>query len=394
MTRWEVASAVLEVMPGELKGSQMKIPATRISFPDEDRRRILSAIDEVLRTGQLTLGSHTKKFEEAVAGRVGVSYAVGVNSGTSALEIILRALGVAGRSVIVPTNTFFATPAAVLHAGGHVVFADVRRDNLCLDTKAVERWLRADTTAVIMVHIGGTVPPEIDELRALCDRAGVALVEDAAHAHGSTHGERQAGSFGDAASFSFYPTKVVTSGEGGMIVTGRRDIYERALVLRDQGKAGFHENYHVDLGYNWRLSEIHAVIGLAQFERLDEFVGARRNIAAIYDRGLRKLAAARRLWPVRAEGSNYYKYVAMLNERVDRQAFKEAMKQRGVQCGGEVYATPCHAQPIFERMNEATEGGFPNADAICAKHVCLPMSAVMTEAEAEFVVRTAEEILG
>jgi len=285
----------------------MQIPAAKIYFPEEDRKSLLAKIDDILTTGQLTLGKYNRQFEEEFARYVGTEYAVAVNSGTSALEIILRALDIEGHSVIVSTNTFFATPASVIHAGGKVIFADIA-DNLCLDPESIEKNIREDTKAVIVVHIGGTVPPQLIRIKEICQAQGIFLIEDAAHAHGSNLLDQKAGSFGIAAAFSFYPTKVMTSGEGGMITTNDGKLYQRARIFRDQGKSGFERNLHVELGYNWRMSEIHAVIGLYQFRRLEEFIAQRRKIAQFYDEELKGVNG---LTPVRIPSgseSNYYKY--------------------------------------------------------------------------------------
>src|SRR3989304_6198553 len=275
----------------------MRVPPASIHIPEEDRAWILGRIDECLQSGRLTLGEYGAALEADFARRCGVRYAAVVRSEPSALEIILRALGVQGREVIVPTNTFFATAAAVAHAGGRVRFADCDPASFALDVDSLKAALSAETAAVIVVHIGGIITPRIDEIRAICDAAGVPLVEDAAHAHGCALGGRLAGSLGRAASFSFYPTKGITSGEGGMIVTDDESLYREALIYRDQGKEGFTTNYHVRLGYNWRLSEPHAIIGLAQLRRLDEFIARRAEIASVYDGGLTGLAP--RLVPVR-----------------------------------------------------------------------------------------------
>jgi len=270
-------------------GDEMQVPAAKIYFPEEDRKELLRKIDGILKSGQLTLGQYTREFEQKFAELAGTKYAVAVNSGTSALEIILRALDIEGSSVIVPTNTFFATPAAVIHAGGKVLFADAT-DNLCLDSADVKKKIRQDTRAVIIVHIGGIVPPQVSEIQQICREHDLYLIEDAAHAHSSTLDGKKAGSFGIAAAFSFYPTKVMTSGEGGMITTSDEKIYQRALVFRDQGKAGFLGNIHTEMGYNWRMSEIHAAIGVSQLGRLNEFIADRRKAAHVYDRELKNAA--------------------------------------------------------------------------------------------------------
>src|SRR5262244_3812690 len=195
------------------------IPAAKIVIPAEDRRQILARIDDALRTGVLTLGHNGQAFETAFARVVGTRFAVAVQSGTSALEIVLRAVGVEGREVVVPTNTFFATPAAVIHAGGRPRFADVEGTTMGLSVETVAAAVSSETAGVILVHIGGLVSPETPKIAAFCRDRDLFLVEDAAHAHGSSLDGRMAGTFGAASAFSFYPTKVITVVESGTMAT-------------------------------------------------------------------------------------------------------------------------------------------------------------------------------
>lgn len=363
----------------------MRIPAASIHVPEEDRTQILAAIDACLASGQLTLGKHGAAFEEEFARTAGTRYAIATSSGTSALEIIFRTVGVDGREVIVPTNTFFATPAAVLHAGGRVRFAECDPATFSIDVDHARSLIGPRTKAIVVVHIGGVVTPRISDLRRICDDAGIALIEDAAHAHGSAFDGRPAGSFGRAAAFSFYPTKVITAGEGGMIATDDERINEEARIYRDQGKAGFTSNFHTLLGNNWRMSEPHAIIGRAQLRRLPEFIAARRRVAAIYDR----LLPATGIEPLRLPAgavSNYYKYIAMPPRAIDRAALKKALRERyDIGLSGEVYEAPCHLQPVFA---EQAEVALPVAEESCARHVCLPVSVVMTDGDAEYVVES------
>ena len=374
-------------------GDIMKIPAAKIYFPEGDRKELLKQIDRILESGQLTLGKYTKEFEERFAAYVGTKYAIAVNSGTSALEIPLRALDVKGHSVIVPTNTFFATPASVIHAGGKVIFADVT-ENLCIDPESVKENIREDTKGVIIVHIGGIIPPGIKYIQEICEDHGLFLIEDAAHAHGSTLDGKMAGCFGDAAAFSFYPTKVMTSGEGGMITTDDKKIYERALVFRDQGKAGFYGNVHIEMGYNWRMSEVHAAIGLSQFARLEEFIRDRRSVAKIYDEELKEISG---VTPIKIHSnikSNYYKYVALLDNGIDRVVIKKELKEKyDVGLSGEVYELPCHLQPIFKELYGFKEGDFLVAEDVCRRQICLPVFATMREEQAKYVVDSFKEVL-
>jgi dTDP-4-amino-4,6-dideoxygalactose transaminase len=361
----------------------MRVPPAKIHIPEEDRGEILAAIDECLATGQLTLGKHGAAFEAAFAQTAGTQHAIAVSSGTSALEIIFRAIGVAGGEVIVPTNTFFATPAAVLHAGGTVRFAECDSATYSIDVDHARSLVGPNTRAVVVVHIGGIVTPRIGELQAMCAQAGIPLIEDAAHAHGSTFKGKPAGSFGLAAAFSFYPTKVITAGEGGMITTSDEKVNAEARVYRDQGKAGFTSNFHTLLGNNWRLSEPHAIIGHSQLKRLPEFIAARRRIAAIYDAALPAIGVE----PLREPGgvvSNYYKYIAMPPAGTDRAALKKKLRE-GYDIGlsGEVYEAPCHLQPVFGPLPQGT---LPVAEELCARHICMPVSAVMSDDDARYVV--------
>jgi dTDP-4-amino-4,6-dideoxygalactose transaminase len=360
-------------------------------FSDDDRAAVLSMVDEVLRTGSLTLGPFTQELEEGFRTRHDAPHAVAVSSGTSALEIILRTLGVEDREVVVPANTFFATAAAVIHAGGTPRFADVAPDTLALSAETVEAALTADTAGVVLVHIGGLISPESDAIRELCDRRGIFLVEDAAHAHGSSLDGRSAGSFGVAAAFSFYPTKVMTTAEGGMIVTADERIRDEAVIYRDQGKAGFLGGDHVRMGYAWRMSELHAAVGVVQLGRLDEFIKIRREVAAQYDEGLAGIDGIDALIvPSRAK-TNYYKYVAMLAPGIDRQEVKATLRDgHGVSLSGEVYASPLHQQPVFAGLQD---GRLPVAEDVCRRHVCLPVHSDMTEDEAAYVLTSMRAVL-
>jgi perosamine synthetase len=367
----------------------MNIPAARIVFSDDDRAAVLAMIDQSLQTGALTLGPYTRELEDAFRARHDAPFAVAVSSGTSAIEIILRTIGVEGREVVVPANTFFATAAAVIHAGGKPRFADVAPDTLALSATTVEAALGDDTAGVVLVHIGGAITPEVDAIRAVCERRGLFLVEDAAHAHGSSLDGRAAGSFGIAAAFSFYPTKVMTTGEGGMIVTADERIRDDAHIYRDQGKAGFLGSDHVRMGYAWRMSELQAAVGIVQLRRLDEFIKIRREVADLYDEGLSGINGITPL--TTPSETNYYKYLAMLDQGIDRQAVKSALKEdHGVSLSGEVYASPLHEQPVFAGLHA---GDLPVAEDVCRRHVCLPIHSDMTRDEAEYVVASLRSVL-
>lgn len=370
----------------------MRVPPAAVHIPEDDRRAILARIDAALATGQLTLGAAGRELEERFAAVHTSRYAVAVSSGTSALEICLRALGVEGKEVLVPANTFFATAAAAVHAGARLRFLDCDPRTMAISVEDLERQVSPATAGVIVVHIGGLVTPDVEAIGRICAERGIWLLEDAAHAHGSSHGGRMAGTFGVAGAFSFYPTKVIAGGEGGMIITDDEHIYREALIYRDQGKASFTQNVHVRLGSNWRMSELHAAVALAQLDRLEEFIERRTAIARIYDAAIAGGRLDLRPLVVPEEGrTNYYKYVAWLPDGVDRAALKRLLREEyDIGLSGEVYEAPLHEQPVFA---PARDRPLPGAEQICARHVCLPVSAVMTDEQAHYVVASLAEAL-
>jgi len=369
-----------------------KVPAAKIQFLPEDRAWIAERIQEVLGTGQLTLGKYGDEFEQRFARLCGVRHAIAVNSGTSALEILLRSLDVEGKDVLVPTNTFFATAAAVVHAGGTPVLVDMDPDSFAVHPEAVAKSMTGRTAGIVLVHIGGIVSAQTPALMQLAREKGIWLVEDAAHAHGSSYRSTSAGAFGIGASFSFYPTKVMTSAEGGMIVTNDDRIAQESRIYRDQGKASFTVNAHVRMGYNWRMSEPHAIIGLKHLERLPEMIAERRAIASIYDEGLKEFRNLHAL-RIPADGfCNYYKYIAVLREKRNRKELKSLLREQyGVSLAGEVYEEPLHKQPVFEKYSA---GPLPISEDLCSRHVCLPIFSGMQEAEAHQVLHALKEVVG
>jgi dTDP-4-amino-4,6-dideoxygalactose transaminase len=373
----------------------LSVPPAQVHFPEEDRAEILRRIDQALASGQLTLGAVGRELEERFAAHHGAKHAVAVNSGTSAIEIPLRAMSALGRSVegrevLVPANTFFATAAAVVAAGARPKFVDCDPATMAVDPEDVAAAIGPDTVGLVVVHIGGLVTPAIHELRRLCDENGIFLFEDAAHAHGSSLGDHMAGTFGIAGSFSFYPTKVIAGGEGGIILTNDDTIADEARIYRDQGKASFTANVHTHLGYNWRMSEPHAAITLSQLNRLDEFIAHRQRVAKLYDDGLAELPLTPLTIPSDA-GCNYYKYVTFLPPGIDRAELKQLLRgEFGVGLSGEVYELPLHAQPVFEPW---VDRPLPGAEHLCASHICLPVSAVMTDEQALHVVTSLRSAL-
>ncbi|WP_447983496.1 DegT/DnrJ/EryC1/StrS family aminotransferase [Nitrospira sp. Nam74] len=369
-----------------------KVPAAKIQFLPEDRAWIAERIQEVLSTGQLTLGKYGMEFEQKFAKFCGTDHAIAVNSGTSSLEIILRGLGVEGKDVLVPTNTFFATAAAVVHAGGRPIFVDMDPESFAVRPEDLEKKVTTKTVGLIVVHIGGVVSRRMPELLEWSRKKGLWLVEDASHAHGSSYNGMRAGAFGIASSFSFYPTKVMTSGEGGMIVTNDSRLAVEARIYRDQGKASFTQNSHIRMGHNWRMSEPHAIIGLKHLERLPSMIADRQKIATVYDRGLTEFRGPAPVVIPPGGTCNYYKYLVVLKQQQDRKALKTLLREKyGVSLAGEVYEEPLHTQPVFESY---VTGPLPVSEDYCARHLCLPIFSGMEETEAHHVLSALKAVIG
>jgi perosamine synthetase len=366
----------------------MEIPPLKVVFDSQEIELIQSRIWEVLSTGMLAQGKYVAEFERKWSEYIGVKHAVAVNSGSSAIEIPMRILGVQSREVLVPDNTFAATAFAVLLSGGQVRFVDTDAATFSVTLEDLKAARTKRTAGVILVHIGGIVTPEIGEIREWCLESGLWLFEDCAHAHGSQCDGKFAGSFGEAGAYSFFATKVMTTGEGGMVITNDDRIAEQARLIRNHGKPEPWVSRHTEIGSNYRMSEINAILGLSQLERLDELIAWRSKIADLYTDWLKEVPEIAPVLP--ASRSSWYKYIARLPRGLDRQILKSRMKQRGVSLSGEVYEIPLHRQPIFEAVSD---GQFPRAEEICSTHICLPLYYGMTPDEARFVVDALHESL-
>jgi dTDP-4-amino-4,6-dideoxygalactose transaminase len=368
------------------------IPPAKPFIPRADIDEMKEHLDKILTSGRLTLGEYTREFERQFANLVNVRHAIAVSSGTSALEIALRAHDLKeGDEVILPTNTFAATGAAVVFAGGQPVITDVSASTMTLDLNAVKQAITGRTRGVIAVHIGGLVCPEIESIREICNERDLFLIEDAAHAHGSMIGPKTAGSLGSAGCFSFYPTKIITSGEGGMITTDIEEIANIAGILRDQGKESFSSNRIVRLGYNWRMPEVCAALGILQLRRLPEFIRNRNEIAKIYDASFDAMGISRIVTPAN-QLNNYYKYTFFLPRDANREKFKLLCRERGVIFSGEVYWPPLHLQPAFNGLMHG-QSRFDVAEEWGVRMVNPPMFTQMTKEQIDRVVKVTAQVV-
>ena len=367
---------------------KMQIPSLKIDFNKQDREQILMDINQCLETGQVSMGHFTEQFEQEFAQYTGHKYAVATSSGTTAIEAVMRALNLNGGEVLAPTNTFMATITGILFAGGRVRLVDADPQTFSITVEELEKRLTPKTVGVVIVHIGGIITPQINEIAAWCQKRGLWLFEDAAHAHGCSFNGLQPGAFGIAAAYSFFSTKVITSGEGGMVVTNDKQLAQNVKLLRNHGKPNMWETYNVEVGTNYRLNEFCAIIGRTQLRRLNEIKKQRQAIAEKYTELIKETIPE--LTPILpADESSYYKYIVLLPTSIDRDTLKKAMKKRGVSFQGEVYAIPIHRQPSSKKIG--LEGEFPIADDICKRHICLPIYPSLNHVD--YVVSQLREIV-
>jgi len=369
----------------------MKIPATKPYFSEDDITFITEKFQDILHGKSfLSNGQYTAQFEKEFAEFIGTKFAVACNSGTSALELICRALDISGREVILPSNTFIATANAILNAGGIPVFADCA-DNMCLDDIDVIKKITKNTIAIMQVHIGGIVSESTLKLKKICEDRGLYLIEDAAQAHGSSLKNTKAGAFGVAAGFSFFSTKVMTTGEGGMVTTNDEMLVGKMKAMREFGKVkqDIYINYHKYIGYNWRMPEITALMGLRQLLALENFIKRRNEIAKIYDEELKEVLSIKIIKPESESIHNYFKYIIILKDH-DRRMIHKELEARGIQPSGYVYELPLHKQPVF---GWARDLQLPKTEYLSAHHFCLPIFYGMTDQEVIFVAQSLKEIL-
>ena len=364
----------------------------RSSFPvfdDASIGLILKDIEATLRSGVLTGGIHAQELEKKFSAYLAAKHAVAVSSGASSLEIPLRYFGAKDKEVIVPTNTFVATPNSVVFAGAKPVFADMREDTLSIDPADVRRKISPKTAGIIVVHIAGLICPQIDELLEICEDNDLFLIEDCAHAHGATIDNRHAGTMGDVGCFSFAPTKNMTTGEGGILVTENTDLDQAARFMRNRGLDN--EKLMVILGHSWCMSEINAILGVHQLENLEFFVSKRNHIANQYDRLLGKIREVTLFKTPANIRHGYHKYPVKLDEDVDVNKVAQILRVKfGIETG-RVYYPPCHLHPYYKKTFGTREGDFPVAERVLRQVLCLPIHVDLVDEQIKEISNAFEK---
>lgn len=344
------------------------IPIASPQLGSEERE----AVDRVLKSGIIAQGPEVAKFEDEFAKMCGVKYAVATSNGTTAGHLVMIASGISpGDEVITTPFTFFATASVIIMAGAKPVFVDVEEDGFCLDPNQVESAITEKTKAIQPVHLYGELA-DMPSLVEISDKNNLVLIEDSAQAHSADSWEGKAGSFGNAGWFSFYPTKNMTTSEGGIITTNSEGLSSHCKVLRAHGMTAQYQ--HTEFGYNYRMTDISAAIGRVQLTKLDKFNSRRREIADKYNTSLSKYVKV----PENRRGHVFHQYTILCNRRDE---LKEHLSQKGVG-SGIYYPTLLYN---YTPMSEF-EADCPNAKRLTELSLSLPVHPGLSDSDVSKVI--------
>jgi len=370
---------------GGKPASQRLIPIAKPQFSEKTIRDV----SDVIRSGYIRQGPKTGEFEKRFREKVGASYAYATSSGTAALHVAYLSFLKLGDEVIVPAFTFFATASTVIYAGGRPIFADIDPETFLIDPEDVKEKITSKTRAVGPVHLFGNAA-DMDALNELAEDHGLFIVNDSAQAHGTEYGGRDIGSFETLNCYSFYPTKSMTTGEGGIVTTNDEKLYELGRLIRSHGDdARYH---HIILGLNYRMTDIMAAIGLNQLADLDENLSRRRHCGKILREGIGKIDG---LHPQRiGSGVNHsYSYFSLVMDlerfRCTRDQFMEALKAENIDCAVH-YPIPLTRQPAITNLMKPEE--CPVSDDVSKRIFSLPMHTALTDDDLRTIIAGVEKV--
>jgi perosamine synthetase len=362
-----------------------------LSRPDIEEADV-AAVVGVLRSPHLALGPCLDAFEKSFASYIGCRRAVAVNSGTSGLHLAVRALGIKdGDEVITTPFSFVASANCMIFERAVPRFVDIDPVTLNMDASKIAKALTKRTKAILPVHIFG-LPCDMDAIVSIATKTGLAVIEDACEAVGATYNGHKAGTFGDAAVFAFYPNKQMTTGEGGILVTDSLEIAAAARSMRNQGRS---ENgtwlEHERLGFNYRMDEMSAALGLSQLSRIEGILARRAEVAAWYAEALSGVTGVRPLPEVPGSTRSWFVYVVILERGADRNAVIKRLEALGVQ--SRAYFPPIHLQPFYSRRFGYKPGAFPVCEDVSARTLTLPFYNALAPGDVEEVVARLKRAL-
>lgn len=348
-------------------------------------------VENCIKTGWISsIGDNIPKFEKMFAEAVGTKYAVSTTNGTTALHLAVHTLGIGlGDEVIVPTFTMIATANSVRYTGARPVLVDSEPRTWNIDPDKIEEKITEKTKAIMPIHTYGH-PADMDKIRAIAEKYNLWVIEDAAEAHGAIYKGEKIGSIGDIACFSFYANKIITTGEGGMATTNNEEIYQKMKTIRSHAFSNERHFWHKYLGFNYRLTNLQAAIGIAQMERFDELVESRIKHACLYNSYLKDIKGVI-LPPETPDVRNvYWMYSIKLTPEfpTSRDKLRDRLMERGIET--RTFFIPMHLQPIY--YNEWKNEKFPVAEDLCKMGLYLPSSSDLTDEEIECVAKNLSEI--
>lgn len=365
--------------------SERLIPIAKPMITQE----MIEEVSEVLRSGYLRQGSKTLEFEERFRERVGARYAYAVNSGTAALHVAYLSIIKPGDEVIVPSFTFIATASTVVLSGGRPIFADIDEETLTINPEDVKEKITSKTRAIAPVHLFGNAA-DIRALNEIAEDYRLFLVNDAAQAHGTEVDGRDVGSFDHLNCYSFYPTKTITTGEGGMVTTNNPDLYKKGCLIRSHGETSRY--LHTMLGLNYRMTDITATIGINQLKKMDDFLEKRRRNAEVLTSGLERIPGLKPQKP--GPGVNHsYSYYSIVMDldmyKCDRDRFVEALRAENIECSVH-YPIPLHRQPVFEDLSR--ESRCPISEDISKRIFSIPVHPALNHEELEMILEALDKV--
>ncbi len=349
------------------------IPIAKPDIEEEEKKAVMRVLD----SGMLAHGKVVEEFERMFSGYVGVRNAVATTNGTQALILALEALNIRGKEVIVPSFTFISSATSIIRAGGTPVFVDVKKDTFNMDPDDLKRKITEKTAAIMPVHLYGQ-SADMDSISEIAEESHLYIVEDACQAHGALWNGKKAGSLGDIAAFSFYPTKNMTTGEGGMVTTDDPELAEKVRMLHNHGQA---ERYrHTELGWNFRMTNIAASIGIEQLKRLDTSNERRRKNASVYDEELDEIVET----PfTNARARHVYHQYTIKSEKRDR--IINAFKKEGIGFGI-YYPIAIHQQEIMRKLGYTAK--LPVTEKLTKEVLSIPVHPLVREEDIMKVVKT------
>ena len=374
----------------------MKYRTASPFFKEEDIDHILHETRKILSgEGQLSMGKNVTEFENLFSEYSGSKGSVATNSCTSALEIALMSIDISpGDEVIIPVQTFIATGSAVLRTGGVPVFCNVNH-NFLMDFRSLKEAITSSTKAVILVHFSGLLHEEKNEIKNYLEERKIYLIEDAAHAPGASLNNKKAGTFGDLSCFSFFSTKNMTTGEGGMITSNNLDLLNKCSSIRNRGIDTNNESESfIRLGGNYRMTEFQALLGKTQLNRLDEINNTRNEIANIYMQNLNSCFEEGLIeYPFVKNGiyHSYWRFWVRLKEGIDRKDIKDSLKKESI-ASDWTYDPLLHLQPLF-KDNFKQSNNFSKSEELASRHICIPIHAQLQKEDADFISSTLSKIL-